>query len=153
MIAFTTRQFLNHFSMHEHSQKHIIEVKGSSDRAFGLVFSAVFAIIALYPLLGSGTIRSWSLIVAGIFLLLALITPVVLAPANRLWMKFGELLHRIVSPVALGIVFYVTVLPTGILLRLLGKDPLRLRIDPTAKSYWILREPPGPAAESLNNQF
>ena len=139
--------------MHEHSQKHIIEVKGSSDRSFGLVFSVVFAIIALYPLLGSGTIRSWSLIVAGIFLLLALITPVVLAPANRLWMKFGELLHRIVSPVALGIVFYVTVLPTGILLRLLGKDPLRLRMDPTTESYWIMREPPGPAADSLNNQF
>ena len=139
--------------MHEHSQKHIIEVKGSSDRAFGLVFSAVFAIIALYPLLGSGTIRSWSLIVAGIFLLLALVIPGVLAPANRLWMKFGELMHRIVSPVALGIVFYLTVLPTGLILRLFGKDPLRLRLDSQADSYWIKREPPGPAAESLNNQF
>ena len=139
--------------MHEYSQKHIIEVKGSSDRAFGLVFSAVFAIISLYPLLGSGTIRIWSLIVAGIFLLLAFITPVVLAPANRLWTKFGELLHRIVSPLALGIVFYFTVLPTGLLLRLFSKDPLRLRLDPAAESYWIKREPPGPAAESLKNQF
>jgi hypothetical protein len=139
--------------MYEYSQKHIIEVKGSSDRAFGLVFSAVFAIITLYPLLGSGTIRIWSLIVAGIFLLLALIRPVVLAPANRLWMKFGEMLHRIVSPLALGIVFYFTVLPTGLLLRLFSNDPLRLRFDPTAKSYWIKREPPGPAAESLKNQF
>jgi len=139
--------------MYEYSQKHIIEVKGSSDRAFGLVFSAVFAIITLYPLLGSGTIRIWSLIVAGIFLLLALIRPVVLAPANRLWMKFGEMLHRIVSPLALGIVFYFTVMPTGLLLRLFSNDPLRLRFDPTAKSYWIKREPPGPAAESLKNQF
>jgi len=139
--------------MYEYSQKHIIDVKGSSDRAFGLVFSAVFAIITLYPLLGSGTIRIWSLIVAGIFLLLALIRPVVLAPANRLWMKFGEMLHRIVSPLALGIVFYFTVLPTGLLLRLFSNDPLRLRFDPTAKSYWIKREPPGPAAESLKNQF
>lgn len=139
--------------MNEHSQKHIIEVKGSSDRTFGLVFSTVFGIIALYPLLGSGMIRVWSLIVAGIFLLLALIVPSILAPANRLWMKFGELLHRMVSPLALGIVFYVAVLPTGLLLLLFGKDPLRLRLDPTAESYWIKREPPGPSPESLNNQF
>ena len=68
-------------------------------------------------------------------------------------MKFGELLHRIVSPIALGIVFYLAVLPTGLLLRLFGKDPLRLKIDRGAASYWIKREPPGPTAESLNNQF
>lgn len=139
--------------MHEHTQRYVAEIKGSSDRAFGLVFSIVFALIAFYPMLAGSTIRLWSLIVAGIFLLLAMVVPGVLAPANRLWMKFGELLHRIVSPVALGIVFFVAVLPTGILLRLLGKDPLRLRMDPTAESYWIMREPPGPAAESLNNQF
>jgi hypothetical protein len=139
--------------MHEHTQKHVAEIKGSSDRAFGLVFAVVFAIIACYPLLASGAIRLWSLIVSGVFLLLALVVPAVLAPANRLWMKFGELLHSIVSPIALGIVFYVTVLPTGLLLRLFGKDPLRLRLDPNAESYWIKREPPGPEAESLNNQF
>ncbi len=139
--------------MHEHTQKHVMQTKGSTDRAFGLVFSAVFAIIAFFPLLGGDGIRMWSLIVAGIFLLLALALPNVLAPANRLWMKFGELLHRIVSPLSLGIVFYVTVLPTGLMLRLFGKDPLRLRRDPAAKSYWIRRDPPGPAAESLNNQF
>ena len=139
--------------MHEHTQKHIEEIKGSSDRAFGLVFCAVFTIIGLFPLLGGGVPRLWSLIVAGIFLLLALAIPGVLAPANRLWMKFGELLHHIVSPIALGIVFYVAVLPTGILLRLFGEDPLRLKIDRNATSYWIKREPPGPTAESLNNQF
>ena len=139
--------------MHEHTQRYVAEIKGSSDRAFGLVFSVVFALIAFYPMLAGGTIRLWSLIVAGIFLLLAMVVPGVLAPANCLWMKFGELLHRIASPVALGIVFYVTVLPTGILLRLFGKDPLRLRRDPTAESYWIRRDPPGPSAESLNNQF
>lgn len=139
--------------MHEHTQKHTAEIKGSSDRAFGLVFSVVFGIIALYPLLGGGALRLWSLIVAGLFLLLALVIPGVLAPANRLWMKFGELLHRVVSPVALGIVFYLTVLPTGIILRLLGKDPLRLRFEPESESYWIKRDPPGPAADSLNNQF
>ena len=139
--------------MHEHTQKHVAENKSSSDRAFGLVFSTVFAIVALYPVLAGGVIRLWSLIVAGIFLLLAVVIPGVLAPANRLWMKFGEFLHGIVSPLALGIIFYVTVLPTGIFMRLFGKDPLRLRKNPAAESYWIKREPPGPAAESLNNQF
>jgi hypothetical protein len=139
--------------MHEHTQRHIAEIKGSSNRAFGLVFSGVFVLIALYPSFGGGAIRIWSLIVASIFLLLALAIPSLLAPSNRLWMKFGELLHRIVSPVALGIVFYVTVLPTGLILRLLGKDSLRLHFDPKAESYWIKRDPPGPAAESFNNQF
>ena len=139
--------------MHEHSSKHSAENKGSSDRSFGVIFSIVFLIIACYPLLASGTIQIWSLVFAGIFLLLALIIPCVLAPANRLWMRFGELLHRIVSPIALGIVFYFAVLPTGILLRLFGKDSLRLRMDPAAESYWINREPPGPDADSFNNQF
>lgn len=139
--------------MHEHTQKHIAKIKGPSNRAFGLVFSGVFILIALHPSFGGGGIRIWSLIVASIFLLLALAIPSLLAPANRLWMKFGELLHRIVSPIALGIVFYVAVLPTGFILRLLGRDPLRLHFDPKAESYWIKRDPPGPAAESLNNQF
>jgi hypothetical protein len=139
--------------MHENTQKHIAENKGSSDRTFGLIFSIVFALIAIYPLLAGSAIRLWSLIVAGVFLLLAIVFPSVLSPANRLWMKFGELLHSIVSPIALGIVFYVAVMPTGLIMRLLGKDPLRLRFDPAAQSYWIRRDPPGPSGESLNNQF
>jgi hypothetical protein len=139
--------------MHEYTQKYFAETKGSSDRAFGLVISTAFSVIALYPLLRGGSLRVWSLLVAGSFLVLALVAPRVLAPANQHWMKFGELLHHIVSPLALGIVFYVAVLPTGLFLRLFGKDPLRLRFDPTADSYWIKREPSGPSAESLNNQF
>ena len=90
---------LYRYYMHEYTPRHAVPIKGSTNRAFGLVFSVVFVLIALYPLLGSGTIRSWSLIVAGIFLLLALVIPGVLAPANRLWMKFGELMHRIVRSV------------------------------------------------------
>lgn len=139
--------------MFEHTQKHVAEIKGSSDRAFGLVFATVFTIIALYPLLGGGLLRVWSLIVATIFLLLALVAPSILVPANRLWMRFGGLLHYIVSPIALGIVFFAALVPTGLLMRLFGKDPLRLRFDPAAESYWIPREPPGPSPESLNNQF
>ena len=118
-----------------------------------MVFSVVFLLFGFYPLLGGETIRFWSLVVAGIFLLLALAIPGVLAPANRLWMKFGKLLYRIISPFALLIVFFAIVLPTAFVMRLLGKDPLLLRRDPKAKSYWIRREPPGPSAESLNDQF
>ena len=139
--------------MHEHAQRYTTSVEGSSDRSFGIVFTVVFLIIALYPLINGQGIRLWSMIMAGGFLLLALAVPAVLAPLNRLWMKFGLLLHKIVSPVALGIVFYLTVLPVGLLMLLLGKDPLRLRLDPAAESYWIRRDPPGPASDSLNNQF
>jgi hypothetical protein len=133
--------------------KYGAEIQGSSNRVFGFVFCAVFAVVALYPMMRGGTPRIWSLIVAGIFLLLAIVAPSVLASANRFWMKFGELLHRFVSPVALGIVFCLGVMPTGMLIRLFGKDPLRLRFDPKADSYWIKRNPPGPTADSLNNQF
>lgn len=139
--------------MLEHIPNHVAEIKGSSDRAFGLVFSAVFALFTFYPLIAGGSIRLGCLIISGTFLLSAFLAPALLAPANRLWMKFGELLHSIVSPLALGIVFFFTVLPIGLLMRLFGKDPLRLKIDRDAASYWISREPPGPSAESLNNQF
>jgi hypothetical protein len=141
------------FYMHENSQIYFIKTNGSSNRVFGIVFAIVFSIIACYPLLVGGVIRLWSLIVAGIFLLTALIIPDFLAPANRLWMRFGELLHRIISPIALGILFFGTVLPTGLFLRLFDKDPLRLRFDLEAESYWIKRDLPSPSAESMNNQF
>lgn len=139
--------------MHEHTPRHTSQVQSSSDRAFGFVFAAVFLIIALYPLLHASGIRIWAVVISGLFLLLATLVPQVLAPANRLWTRFGLLLHNIVSPLALGILFFLVVTPTGLLMRLFGKDPLRLRFDPAADSYWIKRDPPGPAADSLNNQF
>ena len=139
--------------MHEHAPRHTARIQTSSDRSFGFVFAAVFLIVGLYPLLHAAGIRIWAIVVSGLFLLLAALAPRVLAPANRLWTKFGLLLHNIVSPIALGILFFLVVTPTGLLMRLFGKDPLRLRFDPAADSYWIKRDPPGPAADSLNNQF
>ncbi len=139
--------------MHEHTPRHTAQIQSSSDRSFGFVFAAVFLIIALYPLLNAQGIRIWSIVVAGIFLLLATLVPRVLGLANRLWTKFGLLLHNLVSPIALGILFFFVVTPTGLLMRLFGKDPLRLCFDPAADSYWIKRDPPGPAADSLKNQF
>ncbi len=139
--------------MHEHSPRHIAPVQSSSNRSFGLVFTAFFLIVGLLPLLHGHGIRLWALWLSGVFLLLALAVPVVLAPANRLWTKFGALLHSIVSPVALGILFFVVVSPIAMVMRLMGKDPLRRKFDRSAGSYWIVRNPPGPDADSLKNQF
>lgn len=129
------------------------DVKGSSNRAFGLVFAVVFLMIGCWPLFFGGAPRWWSLAVAAVFALAAFFAPGLLEKPNRLWLRFGLLLHRIVSPLALGLIFYLAVLPTGLLLRLFGKDLLRLRRDPGARSYWIERDPPGPPPDSLKNQF
>ena len=129
------------------------EIQGSSNRSFGLVFAGFFAIVGLFPLVAGGPIRYWALLTGAVFLLLGLALPSVLGPLCRLWMKFGQLLHRIVSPIVLGIMFFLVVTPIGLLMRLAGKDPLRLKFDREAGSYWIAREPPGPAPESLRDQF
>lgn len=126
---------------------------GGSDKAFGIVFCVVFLLVALYPLVGGAPVRLWSLGLAVLFLIAALLVPRVLAPLNALWTKFGLLLHRIVSPIALLIVFCLAVLPTGLLVRLRGKDLLRLRLEPDAKTYWIERDPPGRADQQMKKQF
>ena len=128
-------------------------VTGSSDRAFGIVFTVVFVIVGLWPLLGDGGVRPWALITAGSILAVSVIYPSVLAPLNRLWMRFGLLLHRITNPLIMGLVFFVTVTPTALIMRLLGKDPLHRKIDREAASYWIDRRPPGPSPETMKNQF
>jgi predicted membrane metal-binding protein len=128
-------------------------VEGSSDRSFGFVFAAVFALIALWPLMSRAGIRWWPAILAVLFLLLALFLPAVLAPLNTVWTRLGVLLGKIVSPIALGVVFFLVITPLGLLMRLAGKDPLRLKFARTDASYWIRREPPGPKPDSLTNQF
>ena len=128
-------------------------VSGSSERAFGVVFTVVFAVVGLWPLIGDGAVRTWSLIVAGLFLLAALVRPAVLAPLNRAWTKFGLLLHRITNPLIMGLVFFGAVTPTALIMRALGKDLLHRRIDPSAKSYWIDRQPPGPEPDTMKQQF
>lgn len=129
------------------------DVKAGSERAFGLVFAAVFALIGLWPLLSADSVRLWALIVATLFIAAALFAPRALKPLNRFWFLFGVLLHRIVSPLVMALLFFVTVTPIAILMRLAGKDPLRLKFDRAAKSYWIERAPPGPAPETMRNQF
>jgi len=133
-------------------RKHNIS-NGSSDRSFGLIFAAFFLVVGLLPLLQGHALRIWALPLAAGFLVVAMIIPGILSPLNRLWTRFGLLLHSIVSPFALAILFYGVVTPTGLLMRLFGKDPLCLNLDKNAASYWIERIPPGPEAASLKNQF
>ena len=128
-------------------------VKGSSNRAFGLVFTAVFLIVALWPLVSGHSPRVWALSVSGLLLLVTVATPEWLTVPNRLWMKFGLLLHRVISPVVLAILFYVVVTPMGLIMRAVGKDPLRLKREVSDPSYWIKREPPGPQPDSMSDQF
>lgn len=129
------------------------DVKMGSNRSFGIVFAVVFAIIGLAPLWGGGPVRIWAVSIAATFLAVALIYPAALASLNRLWFRFGMLLNRITTPLIMGLLFYVTVTPTALIMRALGKDPLRLKLDPSAKTYWIAREPPGPAPDSIKQQF
>jgi hypothetical protein len=128
-------------------------VESSSDRAFGVVFAVVFALVGLYPLLGGDPVRWWAMAAAAAFAALAMAAPRALAPLNRVWMRVGAVLHAIVSPIVLAVMFYLLVAPIGLLWRVLGKDPLRLRFEPRAASYWIERRPPGPEPETFTNQF
>lgn len=129
------------------------EKAGSSDRSFGLVFTAAFALIALSPLRHGNPVRIWALVVSGVFLLLALTIPAVLHPLNLLWSRFGLLLSKVTNPIILGVMFFVVLTPVAFFARLFGKDLLRLRSEPGTDSYWIPRLPPGPAPESMRNQF
>jgi hypothetical protein len=129
------------------------EIKAGSERAFGVVLAAVLVLIGLWPLLDGAGPRPWALALATLFLAAAWLAPRALAPFNRLWFRFGMLLHRIASPLAMAMLFFLTVTPTAIILRLAGKDPLRLKFDCAAKTYWIERLPPGPAPETMRNQF
>jgi len=128
-------------------------VKGSSDKSFGLVFAGFFTLVAILPLLHGGALRLWALGVAAIFAIVAFVRPSLLALPNRWWMKFGLLLAKVVNPIVMGLLFYLTVTPTAAIMRAMRKDPLRLKIDKSAKSYWIERTPPGPAPETMSQQF
>ncbi len=129
------------------------EIRSSSDRAFGFVFTVVFGLIGLAPLWRGAPPRWWNLAVAAVFLVAALLVPRVLAPLNRLWLKFGLLLHAMVNPIVMALLFFTTVTPIALIMRALGKDPLCLRRNPDAATYWIDRRPPGPAPDTMPRQF
>ena len=115
------------------------KIKMSSNRNFGLVFFFVFLIVSLWPLLNEGSFRIWSIIIAIIFLILGLINSKLLTPLNILWFKFGLFLGSIVSPIVMGIVFFLVITPTGFIMKIMGKDLLNKKYDHEKKSYWINR--------------
>ena len=124
-------------------------IKIGSNRSFGIVFSIVFLLIAIYPLINSEGLIVWSLIIAIFFLVLGLINSKILTPLNKLWFKFGILLGRIVSPIIMGLIFFMVVTPIALIMRIIGKDLLNLKFNKD-KSYWI--EKTGPKSK-MKNQF
>ena len=125
------------------------EIKIGTNKSFGIVFFIVFLFISIYPLLNNGELRIWSLIIAMIFLVLGLIKSKVLTPLNKLWFKFGLLLGKVISPLIMGIIFFLVVTPTALIMRIIGKDLLNLKFN-NKKSYWI--EKTGPKSK-MKNQF
>ena len=121
----------------------------STNRSFGIVFFIVFLIVSLWPLLNNDQIRYWALFVSILFLLLGIINSKVLTPLNKIWFKFGILLGKIVSPVVLAIIFFLVVTPTGLIMRMLGKDILKLKKNKN-KTYWIKKEN---NLSNMKNQF
>jgi hypothetical protein len=126
---------------------------GGSDRSFGLLIGGALLLVGLWPLWHHHGIRWWALASGVAFDVIALAAPAALAPLKRLWMRFGWLLGRVVSPVVMAALLYLVVTPVGLLQRLFGRDPLHLKWDPKAESYWQFRQPPGPETDSMTNQF
>ena len=124
------------------------DIKLPSNRNFGVVFFVVFLLIALWPLLNENELRLWSLLLSLIFLLLGMINSKFLTPFNKLWFKFGIFLGNFISPIVMGFVFFLVVTPTGLIMRLFGKDILRLKKNKI--TYWINKDRDD---SSMKNQF
>jgi hypothetical protein len=132
---------------------YIIDAAMNSGRSFGLLLSAVFALLGLYPLIGGGSLRLGALVGAVIILAIALSAPGLLSPLARLWLRLGDVLHRLVSPVVLGFIYFGVICPFGLAMRMARRDALKLSFDKTAATYWVARDPAGPEPESIRNQF
>ena len=125
------------------------KIKISSNRSFGIVFFAVFLIIAIWPLLNGYEIRYWSLLISIIFFLLGILNSKILTPLNKIWFKFGLLLGHVIAPIVMGIIFFLVVTPTSLLMKIFRKDILGIKKN-KSKSYWI--EKSGPKSK-MKNQF
>ena len=125
------------------------EVKIGSNKNFGIVFFIVFLFISIYPLLSDGSLRLWSLVISFLFLILGMMNSKILSPLNKMWFRFGIFLGRIISPIIMGIIFFLVVTPIGYLMRLFKKDVLNLKFNDN-KSYWV--EKNGPKSK-MKNQF
>ena len=125
------------------------EIKISSNRSFGIVFFVVFLLVSFYPLINEENIRYWSLFISFIILILGLLNSKILTPLNKIWFKFGILLGKIISPLVMGIIFFLVVTPIGFLMKMFKKDLLNLKFNKD-KSYWIEKTEP---KSKMKNQF
>ena len=125
------------------------DVKIGSNRSFGIVFFIVFLLIAFYPLINQGEIRIWSVFISLLFLILGMINSKILTPLNKVWFKFGIFLGKIISPIVMGLIFFLVVTPIAVLMRMLKKDLLNLKFNKN-NSYWIEKTDP---KSSMKNQF
>lgn len=138
-------------STHENFSRDEATAPGS-DRTFGLVMGTALALLGLVNRWHTGRLWPWELVLAVLFLAAAWLKPIILHPLNRLWMKLGLLMHRLVNPIVMGLLFFGTIWPTGLVMRMRGRDLLRLKREPSSDTYWIAREP-GPKPESMRDQF
>lgn len=138
--------------MHEDRREETDATMGS-EKSFGIVFTVVFAVIAVVPVFYGELPRLWAIGVAAAFLALALLFPSGLKPLNVVWFKLGLLLHKLVTPLTLGFMFFVVLMPIGLLMRLMGKDPLHLKMAPPGDSYWRVRGAGEPSGSSMKNQY
>tara|TARA_B100000780_G_scaffold266492_1_gene222757 strand:+ start:186 stop:575 length:390 start_codon:yes stop_codon:yes gene_type:complete len=124
-------------------------IKISSNRSFGIVFFIVFLIISIFPLLKDENIKTWSVVVSIVFLILGLLNSPILSPLNKIWFKFGILLGNLISPLVMGLIFFAVVTPTSFIMRALGKDILNLKKN-NKKSYWVEKSS---VKSKMKNQF
>ena len=125
------------------------DIKISSNRSFGIVFFIVFILIAFYPLINQGEIRIWSVFISLLFLILGIINSKILTPLNKVWFKLGIFLGKIISPIVMGLIFFLVVTPIAFLMRMLKKDLLNLKFNKN-NSYWIKKTDP---KSTMKNQF
>ena len=125
------------------------DIKISSNRSFGIVFFIVFILIAFYPLINQGEVRIWSVLVSLFFLIFGVINSKILTPLNKIWFKFGIFLGKMISPIVMGLIFFLVVTPIGFLMRMLKKDILNLKFN-ESNSYWIEKTDP---KSTMKNQF
>ena len=114
--------------------------KISSNKSFGILFFIVFFLIGIWPLFNGEVLRIWPIPIALIFLVLGLINSKILTPLNLIWVKFGELLGKIIAPIVMALVYFLVLTPISLILRLIKKDILKLKILKKTESYWIKRE-------------
>ena len=133
--------------------KHDSTLQPGSDRVFGFVMAGALVVIGGISYWRGNGVSLWVAVAAALFLVAALALPTLLHPLNVVWHRFGLLLHSVMSPLVMGVLYFVAVWPTGVVMRALGKDLLRLEREESADSYWIVRQPPGPKAESMKDQF